>query len=270
MFIPSHSAPSSPSGTDLLLIHRGADLLVASHTAPCPGFLPARTTVGEGAVGDGDDVYLGTIDGNHCYARTCAEDSPIPAGLEARTVRSFLTSDDSSAIHAISLSRHLLHWHKTSRFCGGCGSPTILKADERAKECPACKHVVYPRISPAVITVITRGDEVLLARNTRYRMKFYSLIAGFVEPGEKLEDTVRREAHEEVGVTLRDVRYYDSQPWPFPDSLMIGFTAEWESGEIQVDGTELEEAAWFKRGSLPDIPPPGSISRTLIDWFANQ
>ena len=127
--------------------------------------------------------------------------------------------------------------------------------------------LAFPRISPAVIVLVERDGQVLLARSPRFTANFYSVLAGFVEPGETLEDTVHREIEEEVGIKIRNVRYFGSQPWPFPDSLMIGFTAEYESGEIRIDKAEISEAGWFYPENLPAIPGKISIARRLIDWF---
>jgi NAD+ diphosphatase len=137
-------------------------------------------------------------------------------------------------------------------------------------KCPTCGLVAYPRISPAVIVLVRKGDQALLARSSRFRLPFFSTLAGFVEVGETLEETVVREIREEVGVTVGDVRYFGSQPWPFPHSLMVGFTARWESGELAPDGDEIAEAAWFSAGALPPVPPPLSIARRLIDAWVDE
>lgn len=163
----------------------------------------------------------------------------------------------------------LVEWARTSRYCGRCGTPSELVVGERAMRCPACSLVAYPRLAPAVIVLVRRGDEALLARNRRFRGATFSTVAGFVEPGETLEEAVRREVAEEVGVGLGEINYFSSQPWPFPHSLMIGFVAQWHSGEIEVDGEEIVEARWFRADHLPDLPPPVSIARRLIEqWRA--
>lgn len=159
----------------------------------------------------------------------------------------------------------LVEWARTHRHCGRCGTPTVAQDHERAMKCPACGLLAFPRLAPAMITLVTRGDEALLARGVQFRGPMYSCLAGFVEPGESLEDAVVREVREEVGVEVGDVRYWGSQPWPFPHSLMVGFTAEWVSGEIDIDPTEIVDARWFRRDELPNIPPRISIARKLID-----
>ena len=168
----------------------------------------------------------------------------------------------------------IVEWARTHRFCGRCGEPTELARNERAMRCPACSLMAFPRLAPAMITLVTRGEpgpdqEALLARGVQWTVPMFSCLAGFVEPGESLESAVIREVREEVGVTVANPRYQGSQPWPFPHSLMIGFRADYESGEIACDPTEIAEANWYRRDDLPMIPPGISIARKLIDgWLA--
>lgn len=143
-------------------------------------------------------------------------------------------------------------------------------ATERARRRPACGLTAFPRISPAVIVLIERDGHILMARSARFAAGMYGLIAGFVEPGESLEETARREIMEEVGVTVSDLTYVASQPWPFPNSLMVGFTAKWESGEITPDPAEIEDARWFHPDALPVLPSKISIARRLVDEFVSN
>jgi NADH pyrophosphatase NudC (nudix superfamily) len=165
----------------------------------------------------------------------------------------------------------LLHWLETARFCGACGSPLADKdgegEDAGGRFCAACGRVQFPRISPAVIVLIRKGERALLAHNARFRAGFFGLIAGFVEAGETLEEAAIREARGEAGVEIEGLRYVKSQPWPFPDSLMVAFTAEWKSGEAKPDGIEISELRWCLPAELPNIPPKGSVARYLIDEF---
>ena len=163
----------------------------------------------------------------------------------------------------------LVEWDRNHRWCGRCGSPTVASPTpgERAKRCPDCGLLAFPRLAPAIIVLIRRGEEVLLARGRNFGGPMYSTLAGFVEPGESLEQAVRREIREEVGVELGDIRYWGSQPWPFPHSLMVGFIAEWAAGDVRPDPAEIADAAWFTPDSLPNIPPPISIARRMIDWW---
>ena len=165
----------------------------------------------------------------------------------------------------------LAEWQRTHKFCGRCSTPTEPSGNDRAMKCPACGLLAYPRLAPAMITLVTRGDEALLARGVQFRAPMYSCLAGFVEAGESLEEAVVREVREEVGIEVGSVRYHSSQPWPFPHSLMIGFTAEWVSGDIVCDPTEILDAQWYTRDALPSIPPRISIARKLIDaWVTGE
>ena len=159
----------------------------------------------------------------------------------------------------------VVEWDRTHRYCGRCGTPTRDKVGERAKECPACKYVAYPRVSPAMMALVTRGKELLLARAHRFPPAMYSALAGFVEPGETIEDCIRREVKEEVGVDVGTLTYFASQSWAFPHSLMIAYTAEYAGGELRPDATEIAEARWFAWDAVPDLPPSISISRRLIE-----
>ena len=167
---------------------------------------------------------------------------------------------------------HLRHWQKRTCFCGVCGTSTVpLEEEEHARKCPRCESVFYPQIAPAVIVRIERDNTILLARNARFPEKMHSLIAGFVEPGESLEDTLRREIQEEVGISVKNIAYLGSQPWPFPDSLMVGFSAQWEKGDIQVDNKEIIAADWFSPEGLPNLPRSGSIAyRMISQWISEK
>ncbi|MCU1361505.1 MAG: nudC [Ilumatobacteraceae bacterium] len=169
----------------------------------------------------------------------------------------------------------LTEWGRTHRFCGRCATPTEASPGDRSMKCPACGLLAYPRLAPAMITLVTRGEPgpdqlALLGQGVQFRGPMYSCLAGFVEPGESLEQAVVREVFEEVGVTVGAVTYRSSQPWPFPHSLMCGFRAEWQGGEIVCDPTEIVDAQWFRRDAMPAIPPNISIARKLIDEWLNE
>jgi NAD+ diphosphatase len=164
----------------------------------------------------------------------------------------------------------VLEWDRNHQYCGSCGNPTIVLDNERAKQCPNCGLVAYPRVSPAVIVLVERGNDVLLARGAHLTTGMYALIAGFVEAGESLEDAVHREIREEVGIEVTDIRYFGSQPWPFPHQLMVGFTAQYASGSIKVEPSELQDAKFFSPDAMPPIPPRLSIARRLIDAYAQK
>jgi len=195
----------------------------------------------------------------------------VPDGVEAVTLRDFFDLAAPADYALASRAFELLHWRRSHRFCGRCGQPLARHATERAMACAACRDLVYPRTNPVVITRVTRGREILLARRAHGANAFYSVIAGFVEAAETLEHAAVREIAEEVGIRVRNLRYFGSQPWPYPNNLMCAFTAEYDSGEIQVDGKEIATAGWFTPANLPPIPSPISISRKLIDaWLEEQ
>lgn len=214
--------------------------------------------------------FLGTLDTRSCYSAELAKDALIPDGMTLLGLRELYGTIDDDLFALSSRAIQIMEWDRTHQYCGHCATPTTQLPTERAKRCPNCGLVNYPRLSPAVIVLISRGEEILLARAPRFRSGMYGLIAGFVEAGESLEETIVREVREEVGIEVKDIRYFGSQPWPFPNSLMIGFTASYASGEIAIDPQELEDAAWFSKDNLPLIPPKLSIARKIIDWFISS
>ncbi|MCW4151922.1 NAD(+) diphosphatase [Halomonas sp. 18H] len=165
----------------------------------------------------------------------------------------------------ISTALQVAAWLRNHRFCGRCGVATESVPHEFARQCGECGQRQYPRISPCIITLVTHGESMLLARSPRFPPSRYSTLAGYIEPGESAEEAVRREVAEEVGVALGRLRYFRSQAWPFPHSLMMGFFAEAASARIRIDGIEISDAAWFSPHRLPQLPPAYSISRALID-----
>jgi NAD+ diphosphatase len=214
--------------------------------------------------------YLGTYGGQHCYAVELQESAALPEGWAVLGLRELFARFEEPLAALSGRAYQILDWDRNHQYCSRCGTPTVARSDERARRCPACGHTSYPPISPAIMILITRGRELLLARKAAWEPGRYSALAGFVEPGETLEDTVARETREEVGVEVANIRYFGSQPWPFPHSLMIAFTAEYAGGELTPDGVEIEEAAWFDAAALPRLPPSISISRKLIDAVSAQ
>jgi len=164
------------------------------------------------------------------------------------------------------VTRHLqwLRWDTRHVFCSACGGRLSKVPKLLEKQCVQCREIFYPNLAPAIIVAITRGDDILLARSPHFKTGMYSTLAGFVDPGESAEDAVHREIYEEVGVFVRSLRYEGSQSWPFPGSFMMAFTAEYDHGDIQVDGHEIEDAQWFHRDELPELPSSASISHALI------
>jgi NAD+ diphosphatase len=203
-------------------------------------------------------------------AAAVEESIALPPTLAVSGLRELYATLGDEQFLAAGRATQVVEWATTSRFCGRCGTPMERVVEERSMRCPACGLMAYPRIAPAIIVLVRRGEEALLARGARFPSAFYSTLAGFAEIGETLEETLEREVFEEVGVRVKKPRYFGSQPWPFPHSLMIGFVAEWAGGEIRVDGKEILEARWFRPDALPSIPPPISIARRLIDAWVKD
>lgn len=214
--------------------------------------------------------YLGSLDGRPCYAAEYPKDRTVSNPFCLESPRMLFGRLDDDLVWIAGLANHLVFWNTNHQYCGRCGSLTETKTDERAKICPECGLVNYPRLSPAVIVAIIKDNQILLATSPRFKSNFYSVLAGFVEPGETLEDCVKREVREEVGIEVKNIRYFGSQPWPFPDSLMVAFTCEWAKGEIVIDHNEILKAGWFGVDNLPVVPAKISIARRLIDWFSEQ
>ena len=211
--------------------------------------------------------YMGTLEDYPCYAAEVAPETSAPEGMNFHDLRSLYEVLDEDIFLLAGRALQIINWDKNHEFCGKCGTPTEIKEDELAKVCPECGFTSFPRLSPAVITAIIKDDKILMAKHSYGLKDRYSLIAGFVEPGETLEEGVEREITEEVGLKVRNIKYFGSQPWPFPHSLMVGFTAEYESGDIKVDGKEILHAKWFSVDEISQPSSKMSIASELIDWF---
>lgn len=264
-FIPGHEPPARGREDSYVFAAQGLELLVEEREGvlaiPKGAVLPELAQAGH---------FIGTLDGVDCYAAAYPKGKEPPAGMQLMAARGLFQKVDEVLLAVAGRSLAIAEWDVTHRFCGRDGTPTELVPGERARRCPVCHTPFYPRISPAVIVLVTRGDSMLLARSSNFPMPFFSTLAGFVEPGESLEETVLREVKEEVGVDLQNLRYFGSQPWPFGRSLMVGYTAEYAGGEVKVDGKEIVEAQWFTIDNLPRIPPRLSIARHLIDSFIER
>jgi NAD+ diphosphatase len=260
-FQPAFVAPADMTA-DAVCFVWGDDRIV-TRTGDPPAF-PRLVDVLQMGIG-GAQHYLGLLEGAGCIAIRVAPDAPLPAGWEWRGLRTLFLQIPDDWLALAGRAFQIVEWDRSHQFCGRCGTATRDKAGERAKECPACGHVVYPRVSPAMMVLVTRGQELLLARAKRFPQAMYSALAGFVEPGESIEDCVHREVLEEVGVQVDSLRYVASQSWPFPHSLMIAYTAEYVGGEVRPCDDEIADARWFAIDALPKLPSPVSISRMLID-----
>lgn len=213
----------------------------------------------------GDVQYIGSLNDHPCYVANLCNKNTYE-GFAFKKLRQLFGSINEDAFWWACRAFHIIHWLRNNKYCGCCGSGMQVSSQELAVQCMHCSHIVYPRISPAIIVAVVREDKILLARSSKHT-EMYSVIAGFVEPGETLEDCVQRELKEEVGIGVTDIKYFGNQPWPFPDSLMIAFTAEYANGEIIIDNKEIVDAGWFSVGDFPNVPPRVSIARQLIDWF---
>lgn len=252
-FVPAHHSPIR------FVFRDGQNLLVDPDRPDRP--LEAPEFAAEPA------VPVGHLQGRPCLAVAVPAEVPAPAGLEFVGLRSLHGRMDEALRTLAGGGFQLLHWQRTHQFCGVCAAPTVPKESERALVCPNCGHTAFPRLDPAIIVGVLREDRLLLARNRRFRGNLHSLVAGFVEVGESLEQAVAREVREEVGIAVDRIRYFGSQSWPFPSTIMLGFVARHADGELNPDGEEILVADWFPRGQLPEIPGPGSISRRIIDAF---
>ncbi|HYE08556.1 MAG TPA: NAD(+) diphosphatase [Patescibacteria group bacterium] len=215
-----------------------------------------------------DHLYLGRLNSLPYIAADLPSIEIMDSSLKLIGLRQLFGLIEDDLFWLAARAYHLINWNKNTCYCGRCGAETFMKESEHSKYCSKCGLALYPKISPAVIVAVTKKDEILLAKNALNKSGFYSVLAGFVEPGENLEECVAREIQEEAGISVKNIQYFGSQPWPFPDSLMIGFTAEYDCGELVIDKQELSDAKWFKANELPEIPGKLSIARKLIDWFA--
>lgn len=213
--------------------------------------------------------YIGSYDGTPCFAGEVEREVDAPAGMTFQNIRRLYQQTDEDFLWVAGRAVQVVDWYRNHAFCGKCGQATTINWKDRSRVCEPCKKHYYPRLSPAIIVAVVKEGKLLLARSGRHPAGFYSVLAGFVEPGETLEGTVKREVLEEVGLHVKNIRYFGSQPWPFPNSLMLGFTCEYESGEFVLQDDEISEANWYAPDKLPNVPPPLSISRHLINWFTD-
>lgn len=214
--------------------------------------------------------YLGRLGETPIYAEEVDGDADEPEGYEFETLWTFLTSVSQPVFYLVGRAKQIVEWHQQHHYCGACGGVTSTAPTDRSRKCESCNIPYYPRLSPSIIVLVNRGEEVLLAKNANARANFYSTLAGFVEPGESIEETVHREVFEEVGIRVKNLQYFASQSWPFPNSLMLGFHAEYDSGQIVLQDEEIADAQWFHYTEMPNKPAMMSISGWLIDDFVKR
>ena len=258
---------------EILIVVRGMDVLVEPRGDALELCRPQVAQLIAGV-----PIFVARSGGQTWYAAPARADAELPVGASFSPIRALFTELPEATLQLVGRALACVEFEDTHRYCGRCSSPTEVGpisgsgADlpERVRTCPLCKLSFHPRIPPAVIVLVEDGERVLLARGANFPPGRFSAVAGFVEIGESLEDAARREVREEIGVEIADLSYFSSQPWPFGHSLMIGFRARYESGEVHPDGNEIVEAGWFQRDALPLLPPPISIARRMIDEFLSR
>lgn len=261
-FVPEHEAPQDFGGAPLCFAFRRRELLVTADAQ-----LPTVALIDLHGIEAVRTQYLGRLDDVPCYSAELDPKLAAPPGLAFRDLRVLLGSLEP-AVHAVAgRAVQIVEWDRSHQYCGACGRETELSGSDRSRSCPVCRVPMYPRLSPAMIVAVERGDEILLARSPHFPAGIYSVLAGFVEPGESAENAVVREVFEETGIVVADVRYFGSQPWPFPNSLMLGFRADYASGEIDTDDDEIEDAGWFRADALPQTFR-GNVS--IAQWLLND
>ncbi len=251
-----------PEGPAHWLLFRGDEPVVG----PAGAFLQGDSS-GPAGFPAVEPLLLGLLDGQPCLANRIPSDTPLPDGYTAMNLRVLMAQSEADLGALAGYAFQLLAWERTTRFCSVCAQPLGRLEGTWGRVCAGCNHSLYPPVSPAVIVLIhDDADGALLTTKPGWGRR-YSLVAGFVEPGETFEACVMREVREEVGVEVDQLRYVSSQAWPFPHQIMVGFLARYAGGEIAIDTTELADAAWFTRDNLPELPPPHTISRHIIELW---
>ena len=266
-FVPGHIAPENPGPNPRLFAFLGRELLVTSEN-----LLPSVTAIDGLGIEATRTQYLGAWDQQHCYSAELPGDFKPPEGFATKDLRMLFGALEPE-LHALAgRAVQIVEWDRTHQFCGVCGGQTEVSSTDRSRSCPDCAIPMYPRLSPAMIVAVERGDEILLGRSHNFPPGIFSVLAGFVEPGESAEEAVIREVYEETRITVEDVRYFGSQAWPFPNSLMLGFTARYASGSVDTDhDDEMEAADFFHVNELPaTFPGKISISQWLLEDFVRR
>ncbi len=253
--------PAPDSDSHWLLLQGGNLVLIESEN----GLALPEGAAPDWVTPDRKPLHFASLNGRPVCALSVPAAQPLPPGLAAEPFNAFQERIPANIMTMAGIAKHLLHWQQVGRFCSRCGGQLAQLPDSWGKRCAACSTEQYPPIHPCAIVLIRHKDQLLLIRKPEWPRGRYSLVAGFLDVGESLEECAIREAREETGVTIKNVQYVASQAWPFPSQLMVGFVAEYASGDIQIDGVEIDDARWFTLGHLPDLPARRSIARFLID-----
>lgn len=262
-FIPSYGT-CGPSGESLIFAFIGDTLLLGQdRQLPAPGALKASGMCRE-------TLIFGSLNGVSCELHFWSSNTPVPSGLEKGDYRQLWGYWDQGQMDALCRSQQLAAWLHQHQFCGLCGHALKTSAHEPARECPSCGFKVYPKISPVCIGLVLKGEELLLARSPHFPPGMYSALAGFVEVGESAEACLRREIREEAGIEIGNIRWFGSQAWPYPHTLMMGFIADYVSGELVAQEDEIEDIGWFEKDALPQLPHPSSIAFQMIDFVCRE
>ena len=261
---PAHFSPllkAQKHTAPINFLFRGDELLVNAGDLS----LPSADIAAWLGLPDEQFHPVGQMADTYCQTLSLPKVIEAPEGYVFKKLRPLFGAMDDGLLAVAGRAFQISDWARTHRFCGACGSPTHQMPGERCMKCAACGHAAYPRISPAMMVLIRRSNQILLARHAASPAPFYTALAGFVEAGESVEEAVHREVYEEVGLRVGQLTYFSSQPWPFPHSLMIAFTAEYESGDIRIDPSEIADARWYGPGeTLPLTPHSISIASSLI------
>jgi len=268
VFRVESTSPSSHEG-GLHIIFQGTDLVTDLRSADA--CLITHAQLNDLRWGVIRRQFLGYWNDEACYAAEIEADVELdPMAFQKGSLYQILGRVNDQLFAMVGRASQLLDWERDHQYCGRCGDQMQLDPVERAMRCQPCSTVIYPRIAPCIIVLVTRGEEILLARNANFPVPMYSTLAGFIEAGESVEQTLIREVREEVNIEVGNLRYFQSQAWPFPNQLMLGFFAEYVGGEITCDPKEIVDAQWFHYSDLPQIPPRASISGQLIDHYINS
>jgi len=265
-FLHAVVPPPTPSKNAWWFLFHGDRLLVETHGEQVA--IPRWASPEEAGLSPVRTQFLGTLDGDPCYSGELAGEEE-PDGMSFRALRPLLGVFTEEMFAIAGRAFQVMDWDRTHQFCGKCGGRTGPLEGERGRACAGCGLHFFPRVTPAVIVAVERDGRILLAQSSRFPDAFFSVLAGFVEPGETFEECVRREIREEVGIEVENLRYFGSQPWPFPHSLMVGFTATFAGGELVLEEKEIVQADWFGPEDVLRlrIPRHGTIARRLIEGF---